>query len=338
MGAPLWVTKIGAELLKDSMSLRPSKWQSLENAPPQYIAFNVTEFCNSLCSFCCYKTSKPRYTMSNEIFFKAAKEYHDVGGRKIWLNALTGEPLLDPDFFSKTSILQSLGNFNDVVLTTNGILLNKENNIESIINSGISKIEISTAGFEKSVYEKVMGVRKYDEFLSGLSRLITRNQECGNPISITIFVRGSIDAADTNDFSSRILPLIDSSGGKVTLSFWRLLLDWIGQVKEGDIPDGLGFMPRGRIRIKPCRNSFGLGILANGDIRLCNVQYGSDGGTDDLTLGNLKVDSLCEVWNSSKTRRVRRTTYGPNSNKICVRCRCYEPIYHQYPYQLKSDQ
>lgn len=324
-GYPLWAVRMGAEISKDAASLRKVEWQQLEDLPPNQLAFNLTELCNANCTFCCYSVSKPRDTLTNELFSKAVSEYHDMGGRVVYLNALTGEPLLDPHFFQKTSLVQAAGRFDEVVLTTNGILFGRGDNIESLISSGITRIEVSTAGFDKSTYERHMGVRKYDEFLKGLCDLISRNQESGNPLTILIHIRGSIDKADTEDFASKVLPLIDA-GGRVELDFWRLYNDCIGQVDKEGLPDGIGFMPRGRIRRRPCNLSFGLGLLANGDMRLCNCQFGPRGRVDDLTLGNIATETMSEVWYSPRTRAVRRSTFGSRPNEVCDRCLAYWPV------------
>jgi MoaA/NifB/PqqE/SkfB family radical SAM enzyme len=110
LGCPLWVARLENELIRDVNAIRPFKWQELEKRPPNELVYNVTEFCNAACIFCCYRYSKPRNRMSNEVFFKSAEEYYNIGGRKILLNALTGEPLLDPLFFEKVHFLRSLGN------------------------------------------------------------------------------------------------------------------------------------------------------------------------------------------------------------------------------------
>jgi radical SAM protein with 4Fe4S-binding SPASM domain len=263
--------------------------------------------------------------MSNEVFLKSAGEYYEIGGRRFLLNALTGEPLLDPLFFEKTALLKSLGT---VVsgFTTNGILLDKNEIVESVIDSGVSFIRISTSGFNKEAYEKIMGVKRYDEFLSGLCKLLKRNQESGNKIALQLEIRGSIDDVDTQDFSEKILPYLETSDGKVTMSFLRLYTDWIGQIKASDLPRNCGLLSTSPIRMKPCELAFNLGVMANGDLRLCHTQYGAGGRRDELTLGNIMSDSLGSLWFSKAAIRLRRTTYGHNVNSICHKCRSYMPV------------
>jgi radical SAM protein with 4Fe4S-binding SPASM domain len=329
LSCPLWVAKLENELIMDAHAIRPLRWQELEKLPPNELVFNVTEFCNAACTFCCYRYSKPRYRMTNEIFYKSAEEYYNLGGRRVLLNALTGEPLLDPSFFEKTSFLRSLGNFVSSGFTTNGILLSRDDIVESVLDSGLLFVRISTSGFERSKYERVMGVKKYDEFLTGLCKLLRRNQEAGNKISIQLEIRGPMKDVDTEDFSTMILPFIKSSEGKVTMSYLRLYTDWIGQIKEEDLPANCGLVSRSPIRIKPCELSFNLGVMANGDLRLCHTQYGQKGRLDELILGNIETESMADVWFSQTAIDLRRTTFGHNINAICHNCRSYMPISHR---------
>lgn len=325
LSCPLWMARMENALVTDTNALRPSNWKDFEKRPPNELVFNVTEFCNASCIFCCYRKTKPRYQMSNEAFFKTAGEYYGIGGRRFLLNALTGEPLLDPLFFEKTAFLKSLGILVSG-FTTNGILLNKDEMVESVIDSGVSFIRISTSGFNREVYERVMGVKRYDEFLSGLCKLLKRNQETGNKIALQLEIRGSIDDVDTSDFSTKILPFLESSDGKVTMSFLRLYTDWIGQIKTEDLPRNCGLQSKSPIRIKPCELAFNLGVMANGDLRLCHTQYGAGGRRDELTLGNIMSDTLSNMWFSEATLRLRRTTYGHDVNPICRICRSYMPV------------
>jgi radical SAM protein with 4Fe4S-binding SPASM domain len=263
--------------------------------------------------------------MSNETFLKATTEYHAMGGKNIWLNAMTGEPLLDPQFFEKTEILRSLGAFRSVNLTTNGILLAKEGMADRLIASGISHVVVSTAGFDRALYRRYMGVDRYDDFLTGLVNLLRSNLEAGTPLDITVGMRGLMDAMYTEDFRARVLPLISSSKGRVRVEFLRFYTDWVKRVKPEDLPDGCGLLPRIVVRRAPCPISFNLGILANGDMRVCNCHYGLKGQADELCIGNVMTSSISEAWRSEAAKRVMASTYGSQPNMVCRQCVLYPP-------------
>lgn len=330
LGCPLSIAQFGYGLYGNLRALKPLPWKRLEDEPPMNLAFTLSEFCDANCTFCCHRKTTPRNMMSEEVFCKAAGEYHDMGGTRIWLNAMTGEPLLDPKFFEKTSYLHSLNGFESVTLTTNGIRMDRGDIVDSLLESGVTRILVSTAGFEKSAYERYMGVKRYDEFLSGLVKLLKRNIETGTRLDIQIEVRGVLDVLDTSDFNLRVLPLVKESGGKVTVNFLRLYTDWIGQVEKGDLPENCGFSPRIWVSTSPCFLTFNLGVLAKGDLRLCNCNYGEKGRMDDLRIGNIMEGSLADIWRSELTKKVRRSTYGHGSNEMCRRCLVYSPLIKMY--------
>jgi len=330
LGCPLSVAQFGSGLYGNLRALKPLPWKLLEDEPPMNLAFTLSEFCDANCTFCCHRKTTPRNMMSDEVFRKAASEYHDMGGTRIWLNAMTGEPLLDPLFFEKTSYLRSLGGFESVTLTTNGIRMAKDHIVDSLIASGVTRILVSTAGFEKEAYERYMGVKRYDEFLSGLVKLLKRNIETGNHLDVQIEVRGVLDVLDTSDLNTKGLPLVKESKGKVTVNFLRLYTDWIGQVEEEGLPEHCGFSPRIRVSTSPCFLTFNLGVLAKGDLRLCNCNYGEKGRMDDLRIGNIMEGSLPEIWRSEFTKKVRRSTYGHDSNDMCRSCLIYSPLIRRF--------
>ena len=324
--SPLWVSKTSIMLLNELNSIKPVRWEGLEVKPPRTLAFTIAEFCNAACTFCCHRFSKPTTYMSNDIFFKTAREYHEAGGKRIWLNAMTGESLMDPAFFEKTAFLRSLGHFDSIDLQTNGILLKNDQIVDSIIKSGITTLHISTAGFEKVTYERYMGIRKYDQFMSGIKRLLSRNKELGNPLPIQFQIRGTLDVVETEDFAKEIQPFMRSSNGKISINFLRLYHDWGGQIREEDLPKNCGIRLRSHIRRRPCSNTFNLGVLANGDLRLCNCNYGEDGRADALKIGNINEGRLMDIWRSAITGQVRRTSRKPNLNNICQKCRMYTSV------------
>ena len=69
----------------------------------------------------------------------------------------------------------------DVYLTTNAILINKNDTYKKLIDLGIAAVFISTQGANKAVYEKIYGVNHYDEAMSGIRNLMDYNRSKGEP-------------------------------------------------------------------------------------------------------------------------------------------------------------
>ena len=76
-----------------------------------------------------------------------------------------------------------------VILTTNAILLDKNDNYRQLIDRGIREIYISIQGTSKAMYEQVYGVNHFDEAMSGIRHLLEYNRSRGEPIKIGIRFR-----------------------------------------------------------------------------------------------------------------------------------------------------
>ena len=82
---------------------------------------------------------------------------------------------------------------------------------------------------------------------------------------------------------------------------------------EGDIDKNLQ---------KPCISPFStLEILYDGTVPLCGCDY-----KPTIVLGNVKDNSLIEIWNSEKFRKIRDHHSSGNRNKIdiCVGCKIWD--------------
>ena len=82
---------------------------------------------------------------------------------------------------------------------------------------------------------------------------------------------------------------------------------------EGKIDDKLN---------KPCISPFStLEILHDGTVPLCGCDY-----KPTVVLGNVKNNSLLEIWNSEKFRKIRDHHGSGNRNKIdiCIGCKIWD--------------
>ncbi|MEI9959692.1 MAG: radical SAM protein [Limisphaerales bacterium] len=94
-----------------------------------------------------------------------------------------------------------------VSFTTNGILLNRNENYRRLIDVGVGAIYISTEGTDKETYEKVYGVKHYEEMLSGVHNLLEYNRSQGEPASIAIRFRNSQKPSESSAHRILFAPL-----------------------------------------------------------------------------------------------------------------------------------
>ena len=186
-------------------------WKRLENNPPESLGISSVDICNAKCCFCAYRYYSPsRTTMDLKTTKKILDQFCEVGGKSVDFNSLVGEPLLDPRLYERIKL--AVDKRLRVLLFTNGILLNKDENVSRLLRSGMDTLFISIDGFDRDTYRQIFGVDKYYEVLSGVRKLITKNREMGGPISVKLAIRSGEPASKifaTEDFQNYIKPYLD---------------------------------------------------------------------------------------------------------------------------------
>lgn len=156
---------------------------------PFELHLELTNLCNANCIFCPYQyQERQTQTMSDEVFSKAVSDFISIGGGSVGLTPVVGDALIDPQFLARVRYLRSLPQIDRIWLTTNAILLDRFG-VEEVLRSGINAINISTAGFDHDMYERVYRNRSYQRMRRNVEELVARNAANGKPVSITICLR-----------------------------------------------------------------------------------------------------------------------------------------------------
>ena len=119
----------------------------------------------------------------------------------------------------------------DVYLTTNAILINKNDTYKKLIDLGIAAVFISTQGANKAVYEKIYGVNHYDEAMSGIRNLMEYNRSKGEPARIVVRFRNHEKPSQiirSPDFKKNIRPYLSE---RVRVNFTVDFDNWGGTIQ-----------------------------------------------------------------------------------------------------------
>lgn len=124
----------------------------------------VTEVCNARCKYCLAEnTPKNGQHQSLESVEKAARKAKSSGAKEASISG--GEPLLDKNILQKIRIMKKY--FNKINLQTNGILLT---NPKEFKKAGITTAIINLPSYDKSTYETLVGVKKYNQVISNIKK------------------------------------------------------------------------------------------------------------------------------------------------------------------------
>ena len=149
--------------------------------------------------------------MSFDVFKRAVDEWAALGGRFMDLTPVVGDPLIDPGLVEKIDYAKNHAKIEEVVMTTNAILLNHNETYKRLIDAGISGIFISTSSANREDYEKTYGIKQYDKMISGVRNLLEYNRSKGEPARIAVRFRNAQKPSQivrSKDFKENIKPYL----------------------------------------------------------------------------------------------------------------------------------
>jgi MoaA/NifB/PqqE/SkfB family radical SAM enzyme len=289
----------------------------------------VTNICNAKCTFCAYPKVMAAKTLQTgimpfDVFKKAVDEWVAVGGQSLDLTPVVGDPLVDPGLLQKVDYAVNQARVKNVVLTTNAILLDRHDTYKRLVDLGVN-VCISTQGASREVYEKVYGVKHYDEAMANIRRLLEYNQSKGEPSRIIIRFRNHEKPSQiirSGDFKSFIKPYLSE---RVRINFTVDFDNWGGTIQPEDMS---GFMRLRKLPpalAVPCRNLFNFAVRHDGRVRLCACRLTTN-DNDDLVVGNIKDKTLEEISGGDEAWGIIKGFYEGKRPHTCLECTFYQPI------------
>jgi radical SAM protein with 4Fe4S-binding SPASM domain len=302
--------------------------------PSTTLMANVTNICNAKCSFCAYpkvvaNKTLPTGVMPFDTFKKLVDEWSAINGQNLDLTPVVGDPLVDPGLLDKVDYAINHARIKNVMLTTNAILLNRNDAYKRLIDLGIAAVFISTQGASKEAYEKVYGVNHYDEAMSGIRNLLEYNRAKGEPARIVIRFRNAEKPSQiigSKDFIEHIKPYLSE---RVRINFTVDFDNWGGTILPGDMQGTMRLRKLPQKINVPCAGLFGFAVRHDGNVRLCGCRL-TRSDLDDMVVGNIREKSLQEISKSDQTWNIIKGFYEGKRPETCHGCTLYQPINRQW--------
>ncbi|HEV8376612.1 MAG TPA: radical SAM/SPASM domain-containing protein [Candidatus Polarisedimenticolia bacterium] len=282
---------------EDSLVTRWKKRLTRRPVPrfPRNIQIQTQTGCNADCVFCPYGAtagSQPKGRMEWSLFEKIIDESALYRVRRI-SPYLMNEPFVDAQIFDRIRYINRVNPRARVVLTSNGSLLTPPM-VEKVLElgAGIHELAISVQGIDSEAYERTMrGGLRLERTLANVDHLIQamRRRRMTRPaIWITMVDTGLINA-------------------RRALEYWRsrgvharcTMLENRG----GNIPDAESMAHHPQMDyFSDCTRLFKQAYIKfNGDLVLCCTDYEAR-----IVLGNVREQSLFQVWNGERATEIRR--------------------------------
>ena len=278
------------------------------------LRITLTNRCNVNCLYCHHDgmTHSKHEMTANEVY-TICKIAKSIGVRKIRLSG--GEPLLKKDIVETVRKISDL-KFNDISMTTNGILLDKY--AKDLKNAGLDRVNVSLDTLNRKTYEKI--TKK--DYLEDAKKGILKAVEVGlYPVKINMVIMKDINTDEIKDMFKfcrdhnmvlQIIELIESENcddDKFSKEYHynldsveNVLADIADDVKEREFMQGRRkyYLNGGEIEVvKPvdnskfCANCTRLRITPDGKIKPCLLR------NDNL------VDIITHVRNDESEEKLR---------------------------------
>jgi radical SAM protein with 4Fe4S-binding SPASM domain len=269
-----------------------------ERAPrlPEIVQIEATNICNAKCTFC------PRDDMTRRqgimdwaLYTKIVDECAGLGIGHVRMHNY-GEAFADKELPEKIAYAKSKG-IREVGVITNGSLLGPDV-AKAVIEAGLDAINISLDAAGKETFESTRLGLKYDKVVANVEGLVRVRSELGRkrPKLILSFVRQGNSAEE-----------------QAFIDHWSAVAD---KIHITELHNWAGSRSRRADVNFPCyRQWLTFTVLWDGRVSLCCADL--DGR---VVLGDLKSQSIADVWNSDAYRRVRREQLESGGPEICRNC------------------
>ncbi len=272
---------------------------------PPYLLIEAVSSCNLKCPFCFQIdktfTKKPYMGVMNLDFFKKVVDEADELGIGAITMGSRGEPTMHKNFKDMLKHLGTKKNIFEIKLNTNATNLTEEL-CHEIFKNNISQIVISADHYEKKTFEELRKNSNFEKIVSNVDKLYqTRKQYKDSITEIRVSGINFYKNLDQNKF----------------YEFWKKRSDHVTVGDAVERWDTYSNSEHPEIN-DPCENLWDrMYVWFDGKVNPCDSDYKSY-----LSYGNLKENSIKEVWHSKIIERTRNNHINNDRKKIdpCNKC------------------
>lgn len=270
---------------------------------PCYVLIEPVSSCNLKCGMCFQSDNtfiKKEFMgkMDMELYKKIIDECCKEGTKAITFGS-RGEPTIHQNF--KEFIDYANNKFMDLKIITNATKLDDEL-IHKIFQSNISQVVFSIDSEKKQEYEEIRKFGKYDEVLQNVKNYNKIKKEYKNCKTTTRISGVKVrDSQDPKSFSSFWSEYADEVVMKPAYPRWNTYIN----EKMDELT-------------KPCEYWWErMYVWFDGKVNPCDADYKSY-----LSYGNVKENTIKDIWNSNKLKNYREQHLSGNRGNItpCDRC------------------
>jgi len=298
---------------------------------PFTVYIEVTRYCNIKCFYCLQSTRddsngamrklglSPMH-MDFNMYKEAINQLSTFpkGIKRIVFSGL-GEPLMNPRLPEMVKIAVDSGICDRVEMITNGILL-RPSVSDSLVNAGITNINVSIQGVTDEQYKEICGKDiKLQSLIDNLSYLYNNKKDT------TIYIKAIDATLNGKEQEEKFYELFGNIADRIYIEHLVVMQQQMDDLKS--IVDNT-------------RNFYNEEITSDRDVcaqAFYFLQIGCEldtfpcpvpGLPRKLSMGNMKDNTFLEIWNGSKRKQMLRTMLEFRRNTIpeCKDCTSFKCI------------
>jgi radical SAM protein with 4Fe4S-binding SPASM domain len=302
--------------LRDSHSASRAVEMDADNGVPgpNRIRIETASACNLRCQHCptgVNYDATDRTAMKMDLFELILAQMKTIPTLRECVLYLGGEPLMNKNLVKMCQRVKQETTVRRTIITTNAMLLN-ERWCAALATAGLDNISVSIDGRSPEENDAIRLRSHYRTIVDNVAML--RSHLKGTTTQITLShcmfrVPGDPDVPVTPDFIKRDFPGIPVQTEYATR--------WPGfDIGKCEIDDS-------SLSVSEPRNFcdfpfFDVGVRANGDVVLCCHDL-----LAESVMGNVKQNSLLDIWNGPAYRELRRHMLNRDAakvHKVCQKC------------------
>lgn len=298
---------------------------------PFTVFIEQTRHCNLKCFYCIHSTrnipdgefASLGYSIKHmefDMYKRIIKQLSEFpkGIKRIVFSGL-GEPLMNPQLPEMIRIAADAQIADRLEVVTNGILLTPELS-DKLIEAGLTNINISIQGISSDQYEKTCGMRiDFEQFIDNLTYLYHHRK------NTKIYIKAIDATLKTKDDEKRFYEIFGNITDRIYVEHLIVMQQQMDSFKSVVDRTKNFYNEEFDLNRKVCAPSFYfLQIGCDFDTFPCPVPGLGKG----LSMGNVKDNTLLEIWNGTKRKKHLRTMLQLEKDSIpeCNNCTCFNCI------------
>lgn len=274
---------------------------------PVYYGIEVTRLCNLACVMCPHPqfAAAEKGHMNLDLFKQIVDQIapHAEIIKLHWI----GEPLLHPSIVEMTKYAKQNSDAK-IYMSTNATMLKGEL-AEGIRTFGLDELIISLDGNSKNTYEHIRVHGNFDKVVTNVEAFLQKVMKYGGPVCHLKMIQFRANVDESKAFQKRW----SKFPNVMTDVTW--LSDWAGNVENTRALSEFHNPIESSERVACSDLWFKMQIDWRGNVALCCFD-----ANNTVNIGNLVLESLENVWQSSALQAFRQRHLEKRYNGICKNC------------------